>query len=570
MTRTVAGPAILAALVLLVSGAIGAHAATTARVVAFPSSQTIPAAGALPPGGTRSVSMTAGRGEREGAWIVFDGGGPVAATVDKGTFGDIGLELAWGHFVQVGSRLVPDALLPWDGRARDAERQHQPIYVRVTIPRTVAPGSYRAAVSVTAGGATTSVPLTVRVFPFTFGEGHRNLLTSFHVSPTTYLSTVARLYGLGSPDERRAANVGLFRLLGEYGISPSSWGFGEPRATAGYTTSPKWWLDSATNMRDAVASGSFAAMRIPISSNRTSPRSWIAGIDPAQPERWCDYLRAVRSFWDQQGWLSHSVPVLYAQDEPTVAGQRLVARQSKVLHSCWPGARSIMTGNPLPGGRNRFLSDGRDGDDLDVWVVLSRRWYGQYTVPGAQRAGRSRARELASSIQRVRKRAGVWSYTYGGVGGTPGLSADEPLSNPRLFLLWNALEATDGVLYGQGMTSYDTPNPLDRLSRRGGFVLLYPGKPGPIPSARLEQIRDGIEDWALFDAVRGRSGAGTVRAILGGTGLFSADRARVELACRLGCEMRSATKYSWPRWSHDASTGSRIERARLLALRLAR
>lgn len=570
MTRTGVGSAILAGLVLLASGAIRAQAAPAAQVVAFPSSQTIPAAGALPSGGTLSISMRAGRGEREGAWIVFDGGGPVAATVDKGTLGDIGLELAWGHFVQVGSRLVPDALLPWDGGARDAEREHQPIYVRVTIPRTVAPGSYRGAVSVTAGAATTSVPLTVRVFPFTFGEGHRTLLTSFHVSPATYLNSVARLYGLGSPDERRAANIALFRLLGEYGISPSSWGFGEPRSVAGYASSPKWWLDSAANMRDAAASGSFSAMRIPISSNRTSRQNWIAGIDPAQPEHWCDYLRAVRSFWDQQGWLSRSVPVLYAQDEPTVAGQRLVARQSKVLHSCWPGARSIMTGNPLPGGQNGFLSDGRNGDDLDVWVVLSRRWYGQYTVPKARRAGRSRARELAASIQRVRKRAGVWSYTYGAVGGTPGLGADEPLSNPRLFLLWNALEGTDGVLYGQGMTSYDSPDPLDRLGRRGGFVLLYPGKTGPIPSARLEQIRDGIEDWAIFDAVRGRSGARTVRAILGGAGLFSADRGGVKLACRLGCEIQSATKYSWPRWSHDASTASRIERARLLALRLAR
>jgi hypothetical protein len=569
MTRTLAGFAILAGFVLVTPGAIRAHAAPAARVVAFPSSQTIPASGALPPGGTRSVSLSTGRGEREGAWIVVDGGGPVAATVDEGTLGDIGLELAWGHFVQVGSRLVPDALLPWDGHPRDAEREHQAIYVRITVPRDVAPGRYRSAISVTASGATIRVPLTVRVFPFTFGTGHR-LLTSFHVSPTTYLNAVARLYGLGSSDERRAANVALFRLLGEYGASPSSWGFGEPRTTAGYASSPKWWLDSAANMRDAADSGSFAAMRIPISSNRTSQGSWIAGIDPAQPEHWCDYLQAVRSFWDQQGWLARSVPVLYAQDEPTVAGQQLVALQSKVLHSCWPGARSIMTGNPLPTGQNSFLSDGKDGDDLDVWVVLSRRWYGQYTVPKAQRAGKSRARELAASIQRVRRRAGVWSYTYGGVGGTPGFSADERLSNPRIFLLWNALEGTDGVLYGQGMTSYDSPNPLDRLGRRGGFVLLYPGKPGPIPSARLEQIRDGIEDWALFDALRERRGAGTVRAILGGADLFSADRTGVKLACRLGCEIRSATKYSWPRWSHDASTASRIERARLAALRLAR
>jgi hypothetical protein len=60
-----------------------------------------------------------------------------------------------------------------------------------------------------------------------------------------------------------------------------------------------------------------------------------------------------------------------------------------------------------------------------------------------------------------------------------------------------------------------------------------------------------------------------VRAILGSAGLFSASRGRVKLACHLGCELRGATKYSWPRWSRDASTAARIERAKLALLRAA-
>jgi hypothetical protein len=61
-----------------------------------------------------------------------------------------------------------------------------------------------------------------------------------------------------------------------------------------------------------------------------------------------------------------------------------------------------------------------------------------------------------------------------------------------------------------------------------------------------------------------------VRALLGDAGLFSADRRGVRLACHLGCELRSATKFSWPLWSRDATTASRIERAHLAALRSAR
>ena len=71
--------------------------------------------------------------------------------------------------------------------------------------------------------------------------------------------------------------------------------------SSGYANSAKWWLDSATNMRDAVGAGPFAAMRIPISSNRTSSGHWIAGLSPSEPERWCDYLRAVRGFWAENG-----------------------------------------------------------------------------------------------------------------------------------------------------------------------------------------------------------------------------------------------------------------------------
>jgi hypothetical protein len=556
-------------LVSVVLGSEAISAAGNTSVLAYPSSQTV--TGKAPPrGGVRAIAIATGRGESEGAWLVASGGGAVEAKVDNGTLGPIRLELAWGHFVDVGRGSAPDALVPWAGDAKPAERLSQPVYVRVVTPRGVAPGTYKASVSITVQGATTTVPVTVRVYPFTFPiAGERTLLTSFHVSPTTYLNTVARLYGLGSTGERRAANVALFKFLASYGISPSSWGFGEPRTPSGYASSPKWWLDSASNMRDAAGAGTFSAMRIPISSNRTSQAHWIAGLSPSAPESWCDYLRAVRGFWEQNGWLQYGVPLLYAQDEPSLDGQRLVARQSKTLHACWPGARTMMTGNPSPSGANAFLSDGRNGDDLDVWVVLSRRYYGQFTVPKHQ-ASRSRSRELAATIERIRSRASVWSYTYDGVSGTPGFGLEAPLSNARMFLLWNALEGLEGVLYGQGVTSYGKDNPLERVARRGEFVLLYPGRSGPIPSARLEQIRDGIEDWSLFDAVRRAKGGARVRAILGGAGLFSADAKGVKLACRLGCELEGATKYSWPRWSRDASTPQRIEAARRVALRIAR
>jgi hypothetical protein len=171
----------------------------------------------------------------------------------------------------------------------------------------------------------------------------------------------------------------------------------------------------------------------------------------------------------------------------------------------------------------------------------------------------------------VRQRGkSTWSYTYSGVAGTPGFRADEPLSNPRMYLLWNALEGTDGVLYGQGTTNYTAGNPLTGVARGGEFVLFYPGKLAPLPSARLEQIRDGLEDAAIFNVVRRKRGAEAVRSVLGGAGLFSANAEGVHLACNLGCDLKGPLPYSWPVWSHDRTTARKIEAAKLRALSSAR
>jgi hypothetical protein len=548
--------------------AADAPAERSAAVVAYPSSQSITASGRLPPAGRTELVYHAAIGEREGALLVVRAAQRVAVAVEKTSFGDLSVRLFFAHFVAAGGRQVPDALEPWDGTMRAAEKTNQPVLVQVEVPYGTRPGAYVGALLVTADGRPTRLPLRVEVFPVTVPRPGRrigNLLTSFYVSPQSYVAKAGQLYNFKTHEQRIAANHSLFALLGAYRISPASWGFAEPRGPRGYASSPKWWRNSAGNFVGQLRSTpGFSAMRIPISNNRTSQRNYIAGLSPFEPERWCSYLRRVRAFWGRHRALhAASIAYLYGFDEPGLAGQRVVARQAAILHRCFPGGRQLMTGNPSRA--NAFLRDGRAGDDLDIWTVLSRRYYGRFA-----RAGINRARGYLKVINKVRARGKmVWSYTYTGTPGTPGFAATEPLSNPRMLLLWNALEGIDGVLYGQGMTSYSKASPLNSIGT-GELVLLYPGRSGPIVSARLEQIRDGIEDWAIFNKVRQRRGADEVRAILGRAGLFSASRRRVRLACTLGCELKSETKYTWPLWSRDASTPRRIEAAKLAALTLAR
>lgn len=552
------------------AAALGAAAPSAwAGVVAYPSSETVFPTGPLPPAGSARIALNAAVGEREGALLVVAGGSQVAVSVDRNRLGPLALHLSFAHFVAFGRRLVPDALLPWNGSARRTERPNQPLPVEVEVPYGAKPGRYSARLRVTVDGRTTSVPLTVHVFsvvlprPGTAGT----MPTSFHVTPGTYLSKARSLYELRSKKQLIDANKALYSFFARERISPASWGFGEPRTAAGYASSSRWWLSSLDEMTREIAAGPFSALRIPISNNRTSRHNYIGGLSPFAPETWCDYLQAVRSTWQQRGWLNRStLPYLYAYDEPDPGDKRLVAKQAETAHRCFPGAQVLMTTNPATDGGDRFLWDGAGGDDVDIWAIRSRGYYGVYSPPS--RANRAR-RNLRRIDQLRRRGKSIWAYTYAGPG-TPGFLATEPLSDSRMFLLWTALEGLRGVLYGEGTTSYRAgTNPLDLVASGGEFVLLYPGPQDPIPSARLEQIRDGIEDWEILRTIRRARGAATVRGILGGAGLFSAGRAGVRLACTVGCPLKGATGFSWPRWSHDTTTPRRIEQAHLKALRLA-
>ena len=72
---------LLLATVLAVTAAAASPAPNAAgEVLAYPSARTVGGNG-LPDGGARAIHLATGRGEREGAWIVAKGGGPIQAKV---------------------------------------------------------------------------------------------------------------------------------------------------------------------------------------------------------------------------------------------------------------------------------------------------------------------------------------------------------------------------------------------------------------------------------------------------------------------------------------------------------
>ena len=171
-------------------------------------------------------------------------------------------------------------------------------------------------------------------------------------------------------------------------------------------------------------------------------------------------------------------------------------------------------------------------------------------------------------INAARKRGKqIWTYTYESrAHRTPGLAAVEQASAPRMFTAWAALEGITGLLRGQAMTNYDPhSNPFDTNNKADGdMVLIYPGRNAPIPSARLEELREGIEDWEILNVVRQKDGARAVVKLL--SHLFSTTASGAKLACVTGCPIKVNLPYSWPLFSHDGTTATKIAQMRANAL----
>ncbi len=565
--RRVGGLLAVVGVVLALSAGSGAARTAQATVGVYPSGTSFTPSGDAPAGATGSVTLAMPIGAVDDATILVRGAQHVAidsASIDA----PLGLAFRFAHYVSTDGTLVPDALMPWDGQQKDTEKANQPLWVQVSVPQGTHPGVYHGSLAVLADGTPTAVPITVTVFDVTLpATGHvpGALLTAFNASPQSYGAEVKQLYGTDSKTVVQNVVPQLFSFLASYGISPNNWGYGNPNSKSGYTSSSKYWLDKRTNMDNAVGEPrQFGSMWIPISNQRWSKRTYVAGLSPYEPKTWCSYLHAVHGYWDSHGWLTGSYPYLYGLDEPGTAGYKVVREQAKVTHSCFPGGHVITTG--LPSAKNKSLWNG-GSDDVDDWVVLASRYYGQYTSPAQTRKHISHATKNLKNIEKARKHGKqIWTYTYQASShSTPGFTSTEPLSDPRMFVDWAALEGITGVLYGQGTTTYGRTNPLVSNDKaKGSFVLIYPGRDGPIPSARLEEIRQGIEDWEILHVVSQRHGQHAVVGLL--SSLFSTTATGAKLGCTIGCALTTSTPYSWPTWSHDATTPAKLAAMRLAAL----
>jgi len=208
-----------------------------------------------------------------------------------------------------------------------------------------------------------------------------------------------------------------------------------------------------------------------------------------------------------KGWFERAY--IYCLDEPdytttsTINLQNIAANISSILAVVpdWkPRIMDTTAPNPTTTGiLNKALGIyTTTTSQYDDWSGFGS-WYGRSQWPGMRAQGLN-----------------LWMYEANGPHPPfPTFSTNTLIATEPLFLLWGAwYENATGYLYWD-MTDWSATKPWgvnDDWGKIGDGMLLYPGGhssagvgspswlnfDGPIASLRLKSIREGFQDWALF------------------------------------------------------------------------
>ena len=258
-------------------------------------------------------------------------------------------------------------------------------------------------------------------------------------------------------------------------------------------------------------------------TQRVSAASRIAGLSPFAPESWCSYLSLFAELLGRAWVADHDVPYL-TRSMSRVRGNGPGRAPGGSAHSCFggPGARHRQPRPP-----DRFLlGTTSDGDDVDIWAVLSRRWYGQFNVKPRdssrryQKVRRARQQRLVVHVWRRRR--------------YPRLRADRAAVRPADVPALERARGGSRARSGQGVTSTTWTTSSTAFVRHGQFVLIYPGEHTPIASA----------SGSSRSVTGSRTGTSSTRPPAlrpdmfgdpGDAGLFSTTSSGTILACTTGC-----------------------------------
>lgn len=381
----------------------------------------------------------------------------------------------------------PDPLMPAEPFDVAVDRR-QPLWFTVTVPPDAHPGLYRGKITIKHGTHSLTVPVELRVWDFSIPRPG-TLATPFGL----YKGALAEAYfGRDGHDRLTVADFTRWcEFMGRYRLGPKN----APNEYVSRKKDGNVWKVDLSKTRKVVAGlarkyysdYSLGVYRLPSAPAFKKPDF---NVDTSL---WVEHAKAKIEEWNRLA-LPKEV-FIYGVDEPDKEDYPTLAAIYKAMHEAVPETPIMQTVCSQPAAESLASLVGL----VDIWCPIS---------------------SLAESeFYTNRRKAGDTLWTYVCCYPEPPYAnffIDRPAIEHRvLFWQTRKLRAT-GLLYwcvfywkGANMPGTSRKpwpeHPLEMQNhfayaelgkKNGDGILIYPGPDlTPIPSLRLEVIRDGIEDY---------------------------------------------------------------------------
>jgi len=390
----------------------------------------------------------------------------------------------------------PDPLLP--NKPFDVKTKHiQPVWITVhAVPGTKA-GDYKGYVTVSAAGnIPVRIPICVKVWTFEIPREH-HLRTMFNFSE----GVVEGYYGtLLSSDQRRV----WYKWIIDHRISPVALYPQNELYTSRRHYGDYWPPDMVPMKEQLLPRGDdikyacdLGADSYNVGTHFQGPYIW----SPGYVSELTTHLKELQERAVKEGWTDKAI--LYSFDEPPATdewGERIQTRLADLRRAA-PNFKTLVAFNTGTDGLKVF--DKYAGDMVDIWCPIS----GQISDdPAFHEALKATGKE-------------IWWYICCAPGPPyPTVALIESRGIESRLLPWmNWKYDVKGLLYHNlnwwvcNIKTYAKPwpespwltqqlVPQDNLPGwNGDGYLMYPGpNVTPLSSIRLENLRDGIEDYEYF------------------------------------------------------------------------
>jgi len=448
------------------------------------------------------------------------GGGIPASAVRMYRLEDVTVERlpAWYVRSQGGrrSREFPDVLIPIDGAAGGLTLEGgktTTVWMELQIPPGTSAGRYASTIHMReSGGASLKTAISLRVRGFSLPPSAA-LPTPTRVSIRAMLGESDRAYGaelLGvlRDESKRSAAMMAFTVLHDHGLSPFTDELLPP-----YTESVDGGVIIDWSAYDAVCGplidGSAYSDRrpahiwpLPVTSGYPDPSRYEGADSTRYAAVVRDYLGKAAEHFASKGWQSQAVVMF---DAPSVGLPRpgdgaRVKRLGKLTHVAEKSLQFVSSAIPQSMGPFGWTDYPHEDltDCVDIWSPPAR-----FQHPPTLAEQRARGKRTWLLPDRP---------PFSG-----SIEIEAPWTHPR-SVPWQAFLHEHNALYLPNSTNWPD-RPLERsVPRRedsDAVWLLYPGsvagRSEPVASARLKQLRLGLQDYMYLKALADHGRAATAR-----------------------------------------------------------